>query len=344
MPESPGTASSDEVAFFTVTDRRFFPGTVALLNSLRLTGHVQPLVVLDCGLTARQRDLLQPHAQLVDPPADDGINPILLKSFPHLLDPQGSVVIIDSDMIVTQSLDHVLAAAEKGHVCAVIAGLADRWFSEWQTIFELDAPPRRQSYVNSGFVAFSAARWPELLPQWWSFCQRIHGSPASWAKGLAAPLGHLDQDALNVILMSTVPASALELYPPQVAPQRSEMLRAVRVIDKRSLACHSGGRPTMVLHGSGRPKPWERRAWRKPWWWPKAYASLVRRLLVEPDITLRMPPEELPLWLRPGRVGAAAGRGLDLLSRPAFGMASVVRRRGSRLGAAPPAAVGHGEK
>ena len=35
-------------------DHRFFLGTVALLNSLRLTGNVGELVVLDAGLTAER--------------------------------------------------------------------------------------------------------------------------------------------------------------------------------------------------------------------------------------------------------------------------------------------------
>ena len=51
---------SAPATFYTVTDAEFFPGTVALLNSLRLVGHREPLVVLDNGLTPEQRDAARP--------------------------------------------------------------------------------------------------------------------------------------------------------------------------------------------------------------------------------------------------------------------------------------------
>ena len=60
---------SDPLAFYCVTGRDFFPGAVALLNSLRLLGHEEPFYVCDCGLTPGQRARLDPHAVLVDAPA-----------------------------------------------------------------------------------------------------------------------------------------------------------------------------------------------------------------------------------------------------------------------------------
>ncbi len=52
--------------FYTVTDAEFFPGTVALLNSLRLMGHREPLVVLDDGSATEQRERLDRVAAVVD--------------------------------------------------------------------------------------------------------------------------------------------------------------------------------------------------------------------------------------------------------------------------------------
>ena len=38
-----------DYTFYTVADARFWLGAVALVNSLRLVGHKEPVVVLDLG-------------------------------------------------------------------------------------------------------------------------------------------------------------------------------------------------------------------------------------------------------------------------------------------------------
>jgi hypothetical protein len=50
---------------------------------------------------------------------------------------------------------------------------ADRWFPEWEAIFDLEAPLRHQRYVNTGIVAFSPGSHPSLLPRWEECCDRI---------------------------------------------------------------------------------------------------------------------------------------------------------------------------
>ena len=46
---------SAAAAFYCVADSRYFPGAVGLVNSLRLVGHREPILVLDTGLTDAQR-------------------------------------------------------------------------------------------------------------------------------------------------------------------------------------------------------------------------------------------------------------------------------------------------
>ncbi|NJQ96832.1 MAG: hypothetical protein HC784_02240 [Hydrococcus sp. CSU_1_8] len=101
--------SDRNVTFTPFSDARYFPGVVALLNSLRLTGHQHRLVILDCGLTPNQRESLQTHCTLFEMPKVLASNPTLFKPFPNLLNPTGTVVIIDSDMIVTRSLQKHLS-------------------------------------------------------------------------------------------------------------------------------------------------------------------------------------------------------------------------------------------
>jgi hypothetical protein len=59
-------------------------------------GHNEPVVVGDCGLTAAQRELLAPHCKLFE--LQLVRNPTQYKPFPFLLRPQGTIVLIDSDM------------------------------------------------------------------------------------------------------------------------------------------------------------------------------------------------------------------------------------------------------
>jgi hypothetical protein len=159
--EYPGARSA--VTFFTISNDKYFPGLVGLLNSLKLMGHNEPVVVGDCGLTAAQRELLAPHCKLFELNSQLVRNPTQYKPFPFLLRPQGTIVLIDSDMIVTRSLGPALALAAQGKICVFPDPDHDTWWAEWQEIFGLPCAPRKQTYVTAGFLAFSASFWPELL-------------------------------------------------------------------------------------------------------------------------------------------------------------------------------------
>ena len=55
---APAAEHRPAAAFYCVADERYFLGAVGLINSLRLVGHTEPIFLLDCGLTAAQRELL----------------------------------------------------------------------------------------------------------------------------------------------------------------------------------------------------------------------------------------------------------------------------------------------
>ena len=56
------------VGFFTIADANYFLGLVALVNSLRLQGHADPITVLDLGLQTDQREALETECDFVTPP------------------------------------------------------------------------------------------------------------------------------------------------------------------------------------------------------------------------------------------------------------------------------------
>src|SRR2546423_1681589 len=212
MPKPP-----EQVTWFTVSSDGYFPGTVALLNSLRLTGHGGPLVVLDVGLTDVQRARLAAHARIVRLPGGVEARPWLLKAYPRFFDPLGIAVLIDSDMIVSRSLDDVIDQARDGRICVFPdhEHLHSRRFEEWESALGLDAPLRRQTYVNGGFIALSTRRWPEFLTRYWQVSESVPATTMWSGAGLESSFWAAEQDALKGLLMSEVPAEGVAILPPE---------------------------------------------------------------------------------------------------------------------------------
>ena len=303
-----GPMGAAPVTFFTIANAPYFPGLVGLVNSLRLVGHGDAIVVADCGLDAAQRALLAPHCTLFPMPRGAVANPTQYKPFPHLLAPKGIVVIIDSDMIVTRSLAEPIAAAARGKIAVFPDPDFDRWFGEWRDVFALAAPPRHQVYACAGFIAFSTRHWPRLLPRWWEACART-SRHATLQEGAAdGPTAQGDQDALNAVLMSEFPADAIA-YQPAEQQAFKWQFRRVRLTDSATLRCRFRGEEPLILHAAFPPKPWQRRGVR----WT-VYLHLLRRLLTSPDVALRLPPRMLERWLRPDRRGELLCRVLSLMN------------------------------
>jgi hypothetical protein len=242
----------------------------------------------------------------------------MFKPFPYLLKPAGTIVIIDSDMIVTRSLQPLLDLAGAGRICAFPDPEPSRWFGEWQQLFDLPCQPRHQTYVVSAFLAFSTVHWPDLLEHWWYACRRIWSHPTVVGGGKApdGPSAQADQDALNALLMGELPDGALALQPADELVETQGLRQGVRVLGARTLACSYRGRPVTLLHSSGSPKPWDPRA--RFAVRHNAYVRLLPRLLYGSDVTLRIAPAQLPIWLRPGASGRLAMRGLDTANSPAL--------------------------
>ncbi len=148
---------------YTFGDAAYFLGIVALVNSLRITGNTEPVVVLDLGLEPHQRQLLERHCRFMDATPVRDTNPWHLFPFPLFDDPRGVIAIVDSDVLVTAPLDRYFEAAVEGRIVAFSDLDTHRWFAEWTAAFALDAPLRQdQTYVNAGFIAFSTIEHPDV--------------------------------------------------------------------------------------------------------------------------------------------------------------------------------------
>jgi hypothetical protein len=288
--------------YFTSSDSAFYPGTVALVNSLRLTGHAGEIVVFDLGLSEEQRQRLSAVSTIQSPVGDRDNAP---KVLPPSTWTRGPVVVLDSDMLIVASLNDVLNDVARGKIC-LFPDPDERWFDEWSTGFALRAPLRRQRYANSGFVAFSVEKWPGLLERWAEANGQL---PLVRSTSAEDPFRDVDQDALNALLMSEFPADAVSMQPRWAQAHADEMIR-VLVKDERGLTCMFDECRVTVLHHSLRPKAWERTGWQRDS--RQAYVRLLPRVLCGHDVPLRLEPDELPFWLRPTLAGRLASRGLAI--------------------------------
>lgn len=320
---------------YTLADSNYFVGLVALFNSLRLSGNLQELVVLDCGLSKQHCDLLRDHVTIVPLPPEVAKRKFLAKPYLHqFVSPEELVVYIDSDIVVTAPLEPILTTAARGRICMAPVDWPEkrgRSVAEWQQLFELTAPIREQTYVNAGFFALSAERWGPLLERWWHTCSSIPDGTLFRGEIDTNPLWAGDQDAFNALLMSEVPAGAVELLPEKAVVFPPDLER-IDVLDLGRLECAIDGEAVVMLHYSWVPKPWEPRAWRRmqrPL--RDAYTRMLPRILFADDVALALDRRDVPAWLRTGAVGAAARRG-TAVARP-------LRRLGARAVRSLPASA-----
>ena len=306
------------VTFYALSDSTYFPAVVALVNSLRLMGHTEEVVIGDSGLTPAQQEQLAHRCTIFPIPGEVGTVPTFragkttpfcplpkakLKPFAYLLRPNGIVAIIDSDMIVTASLQESINLAREGKICGFVDPERDRHFAEWRYLFGLSQPLRQQPYITSSYVVFSTTHWPALLERWWRACEAIPSDRTMWQHAPNSdPIAQGDQDALNAVLMTEIPQGALHFLTDEERPIGKGS--RVRVVNSRVLSCTYEGHPVKLLHADGRHKPWIASSFLHVANEP--YVRLLRRLLVDPDLPLSVPAEQLPIWLRRGPGAVAA--------------------------------------
>ena len=316
--------ANPNATFYAVSDSRYYPAVVGLLNSLQLTGHTEPVIIGDSGLTTAQREQLARRCTVFPVPREVATVPALLKAFPYLLRPRGVVVIIDSDMIVTGSLRESIEVAEAGKICAFVDPEHDRRFPEWEPLFRLSRPLRHQPYVTTSYLAFSIAHWPGLLERWWSACESIPSDRTMWLRAPNSdPFAQGDQEPFNALLMSEIPERAVHFLRDEERPIAKGS--AVRVLDSDALSCAYKGHPVKLLHADGRHKPWAASSFLHVRNQP--YVRLLRRLLLDPNLSLTVPRHELPIWLRDGAAATAALWGLSCFNAATHPITSNERSR-----------------
>jgi hypothetical protein len=282
-------------AFFCVADERFFLGLVGLVNSLRVVGHREPIIVLDCGLDTAQRERLAAEATLLDGPT--GAPPWLLKTLAPRRTRAKVAVLIDADMIATRSLTPLIEGAADNRVVA-FENHRDRWCAQWGELLDL-GPLRRRRYVSSGLVALGGEQGAEVLELLHDRQGRVDIELGLYGRKVAGyPLIYPEQDVLNAILMRRTEPERVIRLANRLAP--NPPFRGLRLTDAATLRCayRDGTEPYVVHHFM-----------RKPWLEPtyrSVYSRLLSRLLRGDDVPIAVEPDEVPVWLREGAAGRAA--------------------------------------
>jgi hypothetical protein len=275
--------------FFTVADSRYWFGAVALVNSLRLVGHEEPVVVLDTGFSRHQRARLEAAAEVVEPPVPVR-TPFLAKWLLPLARDSSVPVLLDADLVVTRALTPLLAEVERGRVVAFVDRLATRGFSEWDAL--AGAQVHAHPYVNSGLIGLPAELAPAILQRTREAQERVDLAAARLlGRGTAADPFHFpDQDTWNATLRALVPPERLLALEHRLAP--TEPWDEVSVEDAETLRCVNpdGSRPHLV-HVVG-PKPWLANVA------ATAYEQLLPRLVLSDDVVIPLRRRDLPPRLR----------------------------------------------
>jgi hypothetical protein len=267
----------------------YFLGVVGMINSLRLLGHQEPIFLLDCGLSPRQRELLRPHVTLVPGPRD--VPPYVLKTIAPLRHPAEVMVLIDADIVATRSLADLIAHASEGRVVAT-QNDTDRFVPAWGQLLGL-GPVRRQPYVSSGLVFLGPGVGEQVLTLMASLIDRVElDLTFDQRNDPSYPFFYMEQDVLNGILASRVERERVVALPHRLVP--NPPFAGLRRPDEATLRCayRDGTEPYALHHFAV-----------KPWLEPArhgAYSRLLRRLLTGADVPMRVSEEELPLRLRSG--------------------------------------------
>jgi hypothetical protein len=291
------TTGDVECRFYCVTDAKHFIGAVALLNSLVLTGHRHPVVMLDCGLSDGQRSLLESAATIVQKPA--GIRaPQLAKWVAPLEVPAEAMVLLDVDIVVVSPLDELIRSTRAGKVVAFAGPKPDRFFKQaWGQALGVEGL-EPATYINAGFIALPDDPGTAILEEVRHLESTIDLSNSRGFNHAASeddPFYLADNDSWNAVFCARARDRLLALER-ELAPARP--FSGLRLMDARTLECrYEDGRSPYLLHHWG-GEPWLFRTR------PSVYTDLLPRLLTADDLAVRIPSDQIPRWLRGARARA----------------------------------------
>jgi len=300
----PDGAERVRCAFYTVANARHFIGVVALLNSLRLAGHTEPIRLMDAGLTDEQRTLLANHVELLPAPLD--VPAVHLAPYGPLQRPAHVQVLLDADIIVIRSLEELITAGLRGTAVGFVNDPPnhDRFFAGWESALAL-GPLRRRPYLNAGQFVIPGSLNDRLLEPWIDGQHHVGMLGTRYGRArLSDAFYFADQDVVNAVLAAYLDDSEIVIMEHRLAPHPP--FAGLRLQDALHQDCRysDGVSPFFLHHTMG--KPWLQATRRN------VYSALLPRLLLADDVALQLEPTTLPVRIRNGLLAVADRQRADL--------------------------------
>jgi len=292
-----------DLAFYCVCDREHFIGLVALVNSLRLLGHDEPVYVLDCGFEDWQRAALEHDEGILVRKRPLDWHPMLLKTVLPLTEPAAVMAVVDVDIIFTQRLDPLVDLARRTEKPVLFPDLwSDRFFGSWEELGF--GPPVPHPCAASGQFVLPARSGRVFLEQWATGLERFAANPTlsdPTLDPLTNPFRFLDMDVLNALIGTVIELDAFEFAGVDTASYPPFEGVAVADAQRLRLTTTAHAKPPILLHHF-LGKPWNHLVA------PNVYSRLLMRLLTGSGLSVRMPKRHIPFSLRYGVRGFFARR------------------------------------
>lgn len=279
---------------------------------------------VDAGLRPEQRRRLAEHATVAASPSD--VSPYVLKLRPGSTPSAQVRVLVDADVLVLRPLTGLIDSAQEGKVVAFADPIVGRSHEAWSALLGLP-PVRPQPYVNAGVLVIA-----ETLAEWLlsTVVEKTSGLDIARSQhgrgSVDDPFYFYDQDVLNAVIASQLPADALVALPHRLAPHPP--FAGLELVDRDALRCRyrDGTEPFLLHHVLAKPWLASTRA--------SIYDVLLRRVLLGRDVPLRLDPDELPLRLCEGVLGSLDRARADLVARARAqrGRLGIRRRLRGRFG------------
>lgn len=266
-------------AFAVVTDEKYFPGCLALLNSIEAYhGGELAIYVVTIDLSTDQAQLLQSlplmrqagHVLPIDSPQHKRRSWMVKQQVPaKLFNEVRNLCLLDVDLILLSRLDDVFQLAEQGKIVSCKDQGGRVKYGNNYHRYHPKLVSSMHPYFNSGFLCFNLQTHWDLVGLW-DFASTHAEYVEDPQDSLKLP-GWGDQGILNAIAAMLNKQLALHLYDQEEWCNSGGWTSEVSVtitnqLENRQLEVRNNqtGRRQRLLHCTG-PK----------WWWRSGYDKLT---------------------------------------------------------------------
>jgi len=242
-------SSDDELTVYTISDERYLPGVVGLVNSLRHHGFQGPICI--GAMDNKTKDVSGENLRTVDLEPRAESHPVNYYKL-QILDSQSfdRFLFLDADILVTDDnfvpkVKQWIGLAPVFAAEALIAETDHRRHT-WRKITGKKMRDPSPIYYNSGMFGGDWSRDHNLFKQWMELNRTELGSADHYFSGTSYPMS--DQEMLNAILQQRDRDELISIAPPDwwsaAAPNNPFL--------------HVGGFPDgpAFLHCTTSRKPW----------------------------------------------------------------------------------------